>query len=121
MRACVGFRSGALAPLAGAVETTPEMWEVSRRSRRLLDEVVARAVRAGALRPDVTALDVSWLIELFSRQGAGHPGADEEHVRGRLLAIALDGLRARDATPLPEPPPSARAYEDRWRYRQTVD
>jgi AcrR family transcriptional regulator len=117
VRACVGFRSGALASLAGAVETTPEMWEVSRRSRRLLDEVVARAARAGALRPDVTALDVSWLIELFSRQAAGPAGDDEQHVRQRLLAIALDGLLARDAPPLPAPAPSARAYEDRWRYR----
>ncbi len=117
VRACAGFRSGALAPTAGAVETTPEMWAVSRRARGLLEEVVARAARGGGLRPDVTALDVTWLIELFSRQGAGLPGADEETVRRRLLAIALDGLRARETPPLPDPPPSARAYEERWRYR----
>jgi len=116
VRASVGFRSGALAPLAGTIETTPDMWQTSRRARRLLQEVVARASREGALRPDVTALDVTWLIELFSRQSPGRPGPEDENVRRRLLAIALDGLRARDAEPLPEPPPSAQAYEERWRH-----
>jgi AcrR family transcriptional regulator len=112
VRACVGFRSGALASLAGAVETTPEMWTVSRRGRQLLEQVVARARRDGGLRPDVTALDVAWLIELFGRHGE-----EPEPVRQRLLAIALDGLRAHDAPALPAPAPSAAEYEVRWRYR----
>lgn len=117
VRTCVGFRSGALAPLAGAFETTPEMVDASRRGRRLLDAVVARAHRAGALRPDATALDVSWLIELFSRHGASQPGGEDGHVRQRLLAIALDGLRSREAEALPGPAPSVEHYEERWRYR----
>jgi hypothetical protein len=37
-------------------------------------------------------------------------------VRERLLAIALDGLRARDAGPLPGEPPRPEAYEGRWRF-----
>jgi len=109
--ACVGFRSGALGALAGTVETTPELWETSRRGRALLEEVVGRARRDGGVRPDVTALDVAWLVELFSRHGV-----DDERARRRLLAIALDGLRAGDAPPLPEPAPSAADYEERWRY-----
>jgi len=112
---CVGFRSGALGALAGTVETTPELWETSRRGRALLEEVVARARRAGGLRPDVTALDVSWLVELFGRHGVG-----DEGVRRRLLAIALDGLRAGAAEPLPGPAPSAADYEGRWRHPGTA-
>jgi AcrR family transcriptional regulator len=117
VRTCVGFRSGALAPLAGAFETTLEMVETSKRGRRLLDAVVARAHQAGALRPDATPLDISWLIELLSRHGAHQPASEDDNVRQRLLAIALDGLRAREAETLPGPVPSVEHYEERWRYR----
>ena len=116
VRACVGFGSGALATLAGTVDSTPQMWETSRRSRRLLDQLVARAHRQGSLRRDVTALDVAWLIELFGRAGPAWP---EPGVRDRLLAIALAGLRspAPGGERLPGRPPSARQYERRWRVR----
>jgi AcrR family transcriptional regulator len=116
VRACVGFRAGALAPLAGAIATTPAMWEASRRGRGLLDEVVARAHRAGRLRPDVTTLDVAWLIELFSRHGVASTGAEDENenVRQRLVAIALDGLGSRGGAPLPGTPPRREHYEGRW-------
>jgi AcrR family transcriptional regulator len=114
VRTCVAFGSGALAPLAGTIETTPEMWQASRRGRDLLAAVVERARHDGGLRPDVTALDVAWLIELFSRRAA--TGAGDDGVRSRLLAIALDGLRTPRPEALPAPPPSASHYEGRWRY-----
>ncbi|HEY4028414.1 MAG TPA: helix-turn-helix domain-containing protein [Candidatus Dormibacteraeota bacterium] len=116
VRTCVGFRSGALGPLAGAIETTPEMWEASRRGRDLLDAIVDRAHRDGGLREDVTALDVMWLIELFSRWGAARSSPEDDNARQRLLAIALDGLRARGTEPLPGTPPSVEHYVERWRY-----
>ncbi len=117
VRSCVAQGSGALAPLAGTIETTPRMWEISRRGRRLLEELVARAKRDGGLRADVTALDIAWLIELFGRQGPALPGAEDHAVRRRLLTIALDGLRAGHAGPLPGAPPGARHYEERWSVR----
>jgi Transcriptional regulator SbtR-like, C-terminal domain len=118
VHACVGFGSGALATLAGTIESTPRMWETSRRGRRLLDELVTRAREQGGLRADVTALDITWLIELFGRQGPDWPGTGDSSVRDRLLAIAVPGLRA-DARvePLPAPPPSPARYEQRWRAR----
>ena len=68
----------------------------ARRSMARLDEIVARAQAAGRLRADVTALDVSWLIEQFSRRPPGPlEDAAERGIRSRLVAIALDGLRAR--------------------------
>lgn len=89
------------------------MWEISQRGHQLLGDVVARAQREGVLRPDVTALDVAWLIEQFGRRSAAPRTEDDDNVRQRLLAIALDGLRARDAAPLPGMPPSHEQYEGR--------
>jgi AcrR family transcriptional regulator len=117
VRTCVGFGSGALATLAGTIESTPRMWEISRRSRHLLDELVTRARREGGLRADVTALDIAWLIELFTRRGPAWPAPADTSIRDRLLAIALAGLRAAEAEPLPGPPPSQQQYEQRWLVR----
>jgi AcrR family transcriptional regulator len=113
--ACVELRSGALAALAGQVETTAEMRGTARRSMERLAEIVARAQAGGRLRADVTALDISWLIEQFSRRPPDRldPG-EERNVRSRLLAIALDGLRARPGQALPGRPPSRRRYVNRW-------
>jgi AcrR family transcriptional regulator len=118
VRSCVGFGSGALATLAGTVDSTPQMWETSRRGRRLLDQLVARAHREGCLHPDVTALDIAWLIELFGRAGPAWPEPGNTNVRDRLLEIALAGLRAPGAEPLPGHPPSPRLYEQRWKARR---
>lgn len=114
VRACVEFGSGALGALAGTIETTPQMWEISRRGRDLLEKLVGRARREGELRGDVTALDIAWLIELFGRHGPAWPGGGDSTVRQRLPAIALDGLRAAGGDPLPGPAPSQEQYERRW-------
>lgn len=116
VRDCVAFGSGALAPLAGTIETTPDMWQISKHGRKLLEEVVRRTHREGTLRPDVTSLDVALLIEHFSRRAPAHPDAEVDNVQRRLLAIALDGLRTAPTDPLPGTPPSAEYYEGRWRY-----
>lgn len=112
VRACVAFHSGALAPLAGRIETTAEMQETARRSFRLLDRLVERA----PVRPDVTPLDVAWLTELYARTRPRGTRGEDLRVHDRLLAIALDGLRA-DAgrTPLAGPPPTREHYQGRWR------
>jgi AcrR family transcriptional regulator len=114
--ACVELRTGALAPLAGQIKTTPEMLRVYRKGRGRLEEIVARAHRDNSLRADATALDIAWLIEQFSRRAADAIDAEEEaSIRARLLAIALDGLRAPRSQPLPGRPPSRTHYEGRWR------
>jgi AcrR family transcriptional regulator len=110
VRRCVEIRAGALAPLAGRFETTPQMWRLSREGRRALGELLARAQNAGSVRSDVTVLDVAWLIELFGRRPA-----DSDAPIGRLVSLALDGLRPGSPVPLPGRPPSAHRYEGRWR------
>jgi len=127
IRACVGLRSGALASLAGQIETTAEMRETARLSMARAAEIVARAHETGSLRTDVTALDITWLIEQFSRRAPDLVDPDEErNVRDRLLAIALAGLQAGllppagqvpqapAAPPLPGRPPSPAVYTSRW-------
>ena len=86
-----------------------------------MEEIVARAHRDGCLRADVTALDITWLIEQFSRRSPDQvepEDPDEErNVRSRLVAIALDGLRAwAGGLPgtLPGRPPSRSGYVSRW-------
>jgi AcrR family transcriptional regulator len=127
IRACVEMRSGALGSLAGQIDMTDEMLSTARRGMTLAGEVVARAHRAGSLRPDVTALDIALLIESFSRRAPGASGsaapadrdapaeADEErNAQARLLTVAFDGLRAPGVTPLPGRAPSASRYTGRW-------
>lgn len=109
IRTCVESGSGALAPVAGTIEVTEEMWRAAARGSEVIGRLIDRAHRAGALRLDATALDIALLIEQFSRTIDGN-----REVRRRLLAIALDGLRAPAATPLPDPPPNRQWYESRW-------
>jgi AcrR family transcriptional regulator len=115
--ACVELRSGALAALAGQIETTGPMRDTARRSQEQAAAIVGRAQASGQLRADVTALDIAWLIEQFSRRAPGplDPG-EERRVRARLVAIALDGLRAPGPSALPGPVPSRAHYERRWSY-----
>ncbi|HEX6524445.1 MAG TPA: helix-turn-helix domain-containing protein [Streptosporangiaceae bacterium] len=118
IRSAVTQGTGSLAPLAGAIDTTPEMWEVSRRGRELVASLVERARAAGALRADVTPLDVAHLVEMFGRLGPVRPESEEYVIRQRLLAIALDGLRSgMVTTPLPDPAPTTEYYERRWARR----
>jgi AcrR family transcriptional regulator len=127
IRACVEMRSGALGSLAGQIDMTEEMLSTARRGMTLAGEVVARAHRAGSLRPDVTALDIALLIESFSRRAPGASGAatpedrdapaeadEERNAQARLLTVAFDGLRAPGVTPLPGRAPSASRYTGRW-------
>ncbi|GAA2034562.1 TetR/AcrR family transcriptional regulator [Agromyces tropicus] len=64
------------------------------------DGVVARAQAEGSLRPDVTSVDLSVLVDMLGSLGQ-YGGAYVPFWR-RQLAVVLDGLRARpDTTDLP--------------------
>jgi len=119
IRECVAFGTGALAPVAGRIETTEEMWQTARKAREVTDQLVARAHEEGTLREDVTSLDISLLMELFSRRSPVRPADKDQDTRERLLAVALDGLRAdpsaQEREPLPGRPPSLDEYVEPWR------
>ncbi|WP_448811471.1 TetR/AcrR family transcriptional regulator [Agromyces bauzanensis] len=65
-----------------------------------IDGLVERAQAEGTLRPDVTAVDLSVLVDMLGSLGQ-YGGTYLPYWR-RQLAVVLDGLRARpDLTPLP--------------------
>lgn len=115
IRDCVAFGTGALAPLAGRIPTSDRMLRTAREAGRLADRLVARAHEAGVLRSDVTALDIALLMELFSRRSPIRAAESDRAHRERLLAVALDGLRAPGRQPLTGRPPSRHEYEAPWR------
>ena len=99
------------------------MVDTSQRSDEAIDALVSRAHAAGVLRPDVTGVDLSLLIEQFARsplleqlerQGRSDLMATARAARRRLVAIALDGLRAPAVRPLPGDPPSLALFTERW-------
>jgi len=121
--ACVEFGQGSLAPIAGTIEVTEEMWAKSEKSDGLLASLVTRAHQAGVLRADVTPVDISLLIEQLGtsplldqlrRQGRDDLIEAGTNARKRIIAITLDGLRATHDQPLPGPPPTDKLFTDRW-------
>ncbi|MDF2706888.1 MAG: transcriptional regulator, TetR family [Nonomuraea muscovyensis] len=75
------------------------------RGYDLMREILARAQRSGDLRGDITLADMAFVVwGVAATVRATHkvaPGAWRRH-----LALALDGLRAVAARPLPAPPMS---------------
>lgn len=121
--ACAEFGQGTLGPVAGTIAVTDEMAAASARGDGLLDALVARAHEAGVLRPDVTAVDITLLIEQLGRsplveqvrrQGRADLVPAAEAARRRLVALAVDGLRTGAPSPLPGDPPSLGLLTERW-------
>lgn len=102
VRRAVAARVGAF---AGHIPVTDEMMQAAVAGR---DLVAAMVAREPGIRPDVTAVDVLRLIELFSRGPRFDP-----HTEDRLLAIALGGLLP-SVGGLPGPRPTLRDYRARW-------
>ena len=76
-------------------------------------QLLERIRAAGAIRPDVEAVDIALLFE----QLAAVRVADEERtrqLRHRYLALILDALRNASGSPLPGPPPSWEEIGRRW-------
>jgi len=119
----IEFTSGSLAPIAGTITVTPEMAVSNERADDAVKALVDRAHASGALRPDVTQVDLellieqlakSPLIEQLKKQGRTDLADAALNARSRITAIALDGLRAAAAHPLPGHPPGYELFSERW-------
>lgn len=115
--------SGSLAPIAGTIAVTPEMAEMNRRADDAVRALVERAHDSGALRPDVTQVDLELLIERLAtspllvqlrKQGRTDLADATLNARTRITAIALDGPRATAPHPLPGHPPGYERFSERW-------
>ena len=67
--------------------------------RQLSEQLFGRTRAAGAIRSDVTELDIAFLMELLAQTRLGGPQRTEE-LRQRLLGVILDGLRPGPTTRL---------------------
>ena len=103
--------------LAGTFTPTPELSALAQRAAALADEVHRTAQRHGALREDVTPIDIVFLLETLSAMTL--PGADGGHaLRRRYLALFLQALRAPGAGPLPDGPDPSE-LTGRWNSRRS--
>jgi AcrR family transcriptional regulator len=117
---------GSLAPIAGMVTITDAMAAKNTKADKAFEALVGKAQQAGAMRADVTPVDVqllieqlgkSPLIEQLQRQGREDLLGAARDAMARLIAIALDGLRAGHG-PLPGSPPSGDLFTERWAQAQ---
>jgi AcrR family transcriptional regulator len=99
--------------LAGTFEPTAEQVAMAGQMRTLGTELFERARATGQLRPDITWLDVEYLLELLAWVKLGDPGRTAE-LRQRHLAVIIDGLHTSQPTPLPADPPSWHEQLERW-------
>ncbi|HEY0168623.1 MAG TPA: TetR family transcriptional regulator [Jatrophihabitans sp.] len=123
VRRCVSHRAGAFGPIAGHLPASEEMSQAAEQVNHKVQKLVKRTQRAGALRPDVTAVDIYQLLELFSRservtepQSHGDTVSDLQAIRHeRILTMVLAGLRpeAAELHSLPRAP-SWRNYRAQW-------
>lgn len=99
--------------LAGTFEPTAEQMALAEQMRALSTELFERARASGQLRPDISWLDVEYLMELLARVQLGDASRTAE-LRQRHLAVILDGLRSTGQTPLPGRPPTWPEQIERW-------
>ena len=84
----------------------PRLAAARERVRPLIEQLVANAQAQGTLRADLAPADVQVLVWELGRVVETTGGLAPELWR-RYLALALDGLRAHAAHPLPHPPPTS--------------
>lgn len=123
IRTSIALGPGSLAPIAGTIKVTKEMAEKTQRSDEAVKALVDRAHAAGALRRDVTAIDLELLIEQLAKsplldqlnkQGRTDLTEAALNARARINSIALDGLRTTAPQPLPGHPPGYELFSERW-------
>ncbi|MEV4112999.1 helix-turn-helix domain-containing protein [Nonomuraea sp. NPDC049695] len=107
MAAGAGLRSFCVA-LTAEMREEPPVRAASERLAAVAESLTARAMRAGAVRGDVTGHDVLLLINAVVQAVAPLGDAAPELWR-RYLSLVFDGLRPEAAHPLPVPAPRSLA------------
>jgi len=101
--------------LAGTFAPTEELYRQSERAQQLNERLFERTKAAGAVRPDVGAVDLALIFEQLAAVRVEEEGRTRE-LRRRYLALALDALRAAPpGSELPGPPPTWEEIGRRWR------
>ena len=96
-----------LSQILGAYLSAEDLVARARtRLRPLVQQLIERAQDQGDLRPDVVYEDISVLLWTTGRVVDATRDVEPDFWQ-RYLALAIDGLRASSATPLPRPPLTA--------------
>ena len=99
--------------LAGTFTPTAEQFALAERMQALSIELVERVRATGALRADITHLDIDFLLEFLAAVKLG--GAERSaELRQRHLTVIIDGLRSDHPTPLPGQSPTWEEQTARW-------
>src|SRR5215208_2579097 len=97
--------------LAVRLHDEPRLAAARARVRPLVEQLVFRAQEQGTLRADLAPADVQVLLWELGRV-VETTGACASELWRRYLALALDGLRAEAARPLPHPPPTSNQLDE---------
>ncbi|MFF3015727.1 TetR/AcrR family transcriptional regulator [Streptomyces sp. NPDC057939] len=111
MASAVDARAGAFAGLAGTFSLPEEVSAANDRARTLAEELLRRGHDDGTVRGDVTTLDITHIVEMFSR--CPRRTEQDDHARRRMLTLTLDGLSTA-RTELPGPQPDWAEYQQSW-------
>ncbi len=104
----------------GAFDFTDKLLRLSRELDDAMRDLRVRAQMAGVLRPDVGLGDLQWIwVSAQAIQVRDERRTNE--LRHRYLALLLDGLHTRAATPLPGPVPTGTEYDEYWDLRRVAD
>lgn len=104
-----------LSEIVGAHLRTEQLVARGRaRLRPLVQRLIARAQEAGKLRPDVVYEDISVLLWTTGRVVDATREVAPDFWQ-RYLALLVDGLRAHDASRLPQPPLTAAKHREAMR------
>jgi AcrR family transcriptional regulator len=99
--------------LAGTFTPPDELYRHAERAQELTVQLFERTMAAGAIRPDLTVDDLTFLFEQLTSVRSSKESRTRE-LRRRYLALHLDAVRTASPTPLPGPAPSWEEVRGRW-------
>jgi len=99
--------------LAGTFRPTKVHAGLGERLQSLSEKLFRRARASGAMRADVTLLDVGFMLEGIAQVNLGD-GPRTGELRQRLVTLVIDSLRAGATTPLPGKAPTWDEQNARW-------
>lgn len=97
--------AGAMRSFAGTFDAGDELNAAGDRLAARMQELLDRTQAAGAVRPDLTALDILELFEMLRAVDIGDPERSHQ-LRLRYVELLTPGLRAPQSVPLSEPAPT---------------
>lgn len=99
--------------LSGTFTPAPELFALGAEAQRLNEEIFARVLASGVLRPEIDVNDVNVIGELVAGVTLGD-GERNRLLRQRYLTLLLNGMLAGSGEALPGPAPSWQEVEARW-------